>query len=520
MLPPGLKTSREVTLYYDSVYDSLIESGRAVPFLYPWAGVGAFVVLGYILIDHRNSPTLKWLRYPIFAWLVSFQAWVIATNKARHPAGAFGVGLLSAWGVLWVSMIMVVNDCQTDFKRIERKPGAESKGRRTESTLNGSTSNGAISKSSTQHSQKRDHSDSVDLPDSYMWQSCPTSFVERLDWIADAFCNFRGVGWNWQTSTVPSLSSSSADQTDTTSPSGIRRLTSKPALLKSTLTSLVIGYLTLDLIKLLITHDAYFWGCMDAAPPSYLPKIISTSHVLLKSYRLLISLGGMYFALWEIFKLGPLLFCGLLGPKWIGARGEAWMNPPDMFGSFRCVFEQGLAGWWSGWWHQTFRVAFNAHSGWLLAALEVDGRSEKGRVIAMATAFFLSGCLHACASFTQLGETRPLMGPMRFFLLQPCGILFQMWSVAHLDRMGIRQRTPRVLRRLVNFVYVHVWLYFTAPILVDDFAKGGVWLYEPVVISPLRGLGLGGKDDGWFCWWDGILFWRSGKHWWDTGIGI
>lgn len=112
------------------------------------------------------------------------------------------------------------------------------------------------------------------------------------------------------------------------------------------------------------------------------------------------------------------------------------------------------------------------------------------------------------------------MGPMRFFLLQPCGILFQMWSVSQLDRRGVRHRTPRVLRQLVNFVYVHVWLYFTAPILVDDFAKGGVWLYEPVVISPLRGLGLGAKDDGWFCWWDGILFWRSGKHWWDTGIGV
>ena len=517
MLPSGLKTSREVALCYDSIYDTLIESGKAFPFLYPWAGLGAFVVLGYILIDHRNSPTLKWLRYPVFAWLVSFQAWVIATNKARHPAGAFGVGLLSAWGVLWVSTIMVVNDCQTDFKRIERKPAAESKSK-AESTLNGSTSNGTISKSSTQQSQKGHRNSLDELPDGYTWQPCPTSLVERLDWTADAFCNFRGIGWNWQTSTVPAPPKDL--QGNSTSSFGIRRFTSKPALVRQTLKDLAIGYLILDLIKLLITQDAYFWGYMDAPAPSYLPLSIADSRVLLRSYRLLISLGGMYFALWQIFKLGPLFFCGVLGPKWIGTRGEAWMNPPDMFGAFRCILEHGLAGWWSGWWHQTFRVAFNAHARWVVEVLGVDGRSEKGKVVALVVAFFLSGCLHACASFTQLGETRPLLGPMRFFLLQPCGILSQMWSVRQLDQMGVRHRTPRVLRLLVNCIYTHVWLYYTAPILVDDFAKGGVWLYEPVPISILRGLGLGAKDESWLCWDNAILFWHSGKHWWDTGIGV
>ena len=530
MLPPGLETPRQVTLYYDSVYESLIKSGQAVPFLYPWAGLGAFVVIVYLLIDHRNSPTLKWLRYAIFGFLASFQAWCIATNRARHPAAAFGVGLLSAWGVLWVSTIMVVNHCQSDFKRTDRD--TEANFGRHGPKMNSSTSNGSISHADKERPREtNDRASPAAVPKGYRWQRCPSSFIQRLDWIADVFCNFRGVGWNWQTSTVPNLPDTAHSalllQDDPTgvnhtikSKVGIRRFTDKSALIKNSLESLIIGYIVLDIIKTLQGHDAYFWGYIDAPPPSWLPLFISTSPVLVRSYRLLVSLGGMYFALYEIFKLGPLFFAGILGPKWISTRGEAWMNPPDMFGSFWCIFENGLSGWWGGWWHQTFRVAFNTHSKALMEVLGIDIRSDKGKVVGTFTAFFLSGCLHACASITQLGETRPLIGPMRFFLLQPCGILFQTFLVRQLDRFGVRQRTPRVLRLLTNFAYAHVWLYYTAPILVDDFAKGGVWLFEPIPISPLRALGLGAKDDRWFCWDDELLFWRSGKSWWDTGIGV
>lgn len=517
MLPPGLKTPREVTLYYDSVYESLIASGKAVPFLYPWAGIGAFVVIGYMLIDHRNNPLLKTYRYHVFALLCSFQTWVVLTNRARHPAGAFGVGLLSAWGILWVSTIMVVNDGQAEFKRIDSKvkhaPTSPAK-----FSINGTAGNSDLSHSPSKRSKDSGDQKTPNLPKSYEWRSYPTTFFQRLDWVLDAFCNFRGVGWDWQTSTVPALSEDIAQTGE--SSSGIRRFADRKALLKQALGSLVVGYLILDIIKVIISNDAYFWGYMDAPPPAWLPTFMANSYVLVRSYRLIVSLSGMYFALWEIFKLGPVFFAGILGPDWIGTRGESWMNPPDMFGSFRCVLDDGLAGWWGGWWHQTFRVAFNAHSRWLLRIGGIDARSQMGMMIRMVTAFFLSGCLHACASFTQLGETRPLLGPMRFFMLQPCGILLQLWSIQQLNKFGIQKKTPKLLKQLANFVYVHVWFYLVGPMLLDDFAKGGVWLYEPVAISPLRALGLGAKDDTWWCWWDGLLFWRSGKFWWDSGIAI
>ena len=519
MPPPRLHSTREVVLYYDSIYDSWVESGQAAPFLYPWSGMGAFLVLGYLLVDHRQSLALKRLRYPIFVFLFAFQAWVIATNRARHPAGAFGVGLLSAWGVLWVSTLMVVNDCQTDFVRLER---ADDLGRENDSepASNGGLSNGDLSQS-TKAASKSDVPDpaSSALHKTLRWQAYPDSVVQRLDWVADVFCSFRGVGWNWQTSTVPPLPKSQGPRV-TTSKIGIRRFSNKTALLRETIVKLTIGYMALDVVKTTMTHDAYFWGYMDAVPPSYLPSLVQNSHILLKSYRLLLSLAGIYTALWEIFKLGPLFFCGILGPDWIGVRGEAWMNSPDMFGSFTCVLENGLVGWWGGWWHQVFRVAFEAHATRLLKALKIEKRSEKGKLISLFVAFFLSGCLHACGSTTQLGDTRPLMGPMRFFLLQPFGILLQMYGVRQLSKAGLLDRTPKFLRQVANFVFVHTWLYHVGPLLADDFAKGGVWLFEPVAISPLRGLGLGAKDDGWFCWWDGVFFWRSGIHCWDTGIAL
>ena len=495
MLPPGLRTPREVTLYYDSVYDSLVDSGRAYPFLYPWAGVGAFLILGYLLIDHRQRPILSWFRYPLFIFLFAFQGWVIATNKARHPAAALGVGLLSSWGILWVSTIMVVNHCQTDFERIEKRATVEA----TDSdshTSNGSVSNGGLLHASNSTAEKISRSSQSNESSALKWQQYPTSLRDRCDWIADVFCSFRGVGWNWQTTTVPPLPKSIESQLRgivdsapaqgddiSTSRIGIRRSRNRDNLLKSTIAKLAVGYMVLDVIKILISHDPYFWGYIDAAPPSYLPVFMQHSHTLIRSYRLLVGLAAMYTALWQIFKLGPLFFCGIVGPEWIGIRGEAWMNPADMFGSFSCILDNGLAGWWGGWWHQIFRAAFEAHSTWLLKKLGIERRSKTGKVVGLFTSFILSGCLHASGSYTLLGDTRPLMGPMRFFLLQPFAILLQMFLAQQLSKVGVLQKTPKWMKQTASFVFVHIWMYFTAPLLIDDFARGGTWLYEPIPIS-------------------------------------
>ena len=166
-------------------------------------------------------------------------------------------------------------------------------------------------------------------------------------------------------------------------------------------------------------------------------------------------------------------------------------------------------------------------------------RSATGKILSLCTAFFLSGCIHACGSYTQLGDTRP-MQPMCFFLLQGFGILLQMSVVQLLNKAGIAKQASKTLCRLANFSVVIVWLYFTAPLLVDDFARGGVWMLEPLPLSPLRGtrllpipkietcggsdsyctgLGYGAPDDQFFCSWNPI-FWVKGPRWYNTGLAL
>lgn len=534
MLPPGLETAKQVKEHYDQVYEHLLASGQYHPFLYPWATAGFGVVLFYLLIDHRRSPTLRSLRIPLYGFLCAFSAWCILTNKARSSASAYGVGLVSAWGTLWTGAIIFFNDCQSDFKRIERADSKAAK-IKPEESRNGSSSNGSAHKSpeiaAISNERTLSKADKVATQGSWQrtgplfWQEYPVApFVERLDWVIDVFCGFRGTGWNFEIHGMPPLPPSvtaelegtgvqAKDSTTITSTSGIRRFTDRNALLKDCITRLVVGFFVLDLIKTLMHHDAYFWGYMDAAAPQWFP---STSRILLKSYRLLLSLFGIHCALLQIFRLGPVFFTALP----LGVRAEAWMNPPDFYGYYTAVLDKGLAGWWGSWWHQTFRYAFEAPATRLLETFNIDKRSEKGKIISLFVAFSLSGSLHACGSYTQLGDTRPLMGPFRFFILQAVGILLQTTVTQYMKKAGITDRTPTSIKRLGNFLFVNTWMYFTAPLLVDDFAKGGVWLYEPLAISPLRLLGFGAKDDNGYDLWKGLIFWRQGKHWWDTGIAF
>jgi hypothetical protein len=548
-IPKDLESYRDVLAFYDNRYHNLIEAGDAHPFLYPWATAGALLVLLSLTIDYRRSRARRLGSYVAFGILCGFQTWTLLTNKARNPAASFGVGILSSFGVLWTAAIMIFNDCQRDWRRVERVEVLRfsSKGGRTDSNgqangvslngpheMNGGEANSTIRQ---RQSVKTTRDSSTKGParrhGPLTWQSYPTGpFIERLDWIADAFCSFRGVGWNWQSSGIPPAPSwvqtqlsgdlSAVEQIEPVriSKTGIRRFSDRQALLKACLKNLAVGYILLDAIKTLGIHDRYMWyGDMSLPLPDFLPEIMHKSFVLTKSYRLLVCLSAINIALWAIFKMGPVFFVGILGPRIVGLRGEAWMNPADMFGDFGHVLDSGLAGWWGAWWHQTFRVTFQQPGDWLVSSLGLKPRSVGAKLVSTWVAFFLSGVLHATGSHTQLGDTYPLTGPMMFFMMQALGVTVQTTLVQLLKSAGVTQRVPKIIRRSANLVITLVWMYFTAPLLVDDFARGGIWLFEPVPISIFRGLGLGPKGAGWWCWY-GFVEWRSGSSWWDSGIAL
>jgi hypothetical protein len=221
----------------------------------------------------------------------------------------------------------------------------------------------------------------------------------------------------------------------------------------------------------------------------------------------------IYLALQTIFALAPIFFVGFLGAKRIGVRGEPWMYPEE-WGSYSIVFDTGLAGWWGVWWHQTLRFAFEAPASWILRQFSVlHGAGPRARVVQLFTAFFFSGFLHASGSYTSIGETRPLTGSFLFFFLQPLGIMVQIMVVEKLRLKDV----PSVLKAF-NFIYTHVWFYYTAPLLIDDFVKSGIYLYEPVPVSFLRALGFGAEGNSWWCWDGPWISWYQGRYWWQSGI--
>lgn len=289
-------------------------------------------------------------------------------------------------------------------------------------------------------------------------------------------------------------------------------------LLRRSLRRFVVGYFALDLTKILIIHDPFFWTSdFNIAGPSYLPTQLSTSKTFMKSQRLLISQLAVYWALQTIFQTASLFFVGILGSERIGVRGQNWMYPAE-WGSYSTVFDRGLSGWWGNWWHQSFRFAFESPGKKIVKLLNLETRSLSAKALQMFIAFSISGFLHANASFTSIGDTRPIRGPFLFFFLQPFGIIVQMAVSKLLKRAGITQHVPKPVRQAFNFAFVHIWFYYTAPLFIQDVAAGGQFLYEPIPFSIMRGMGLGTKENSWYCWDGRWPRFHSGKYWWESGI--
>jgi hypothetical protein len=533
---PWPHTHRDVIEHYYQQYDKQIASGEFEPFVYPFGAYGALVVIAYLLIPHQNRPWLKKCRFLVFGWLFGSAAYSIAYIRARGMAPALGLGLIHAWSIVWVAAILVWNDAQTEFQRIERMEGAFGNTRvgmkdtgslkndqGDKSMANGTTPNG--------HLPAKEHLGPRDRHGEFAWQPYPLSpFIERLDWVCDIFCNFRGAGWNWRPSALPPPPKHIQEQLRRNSgspPTHSYRVhasqskiyATRRELLTANFKTLITGYLVLDALKTFMMHDPYFWGQLDRAPPAYFPAWLTASPVIVHVYRMALSMFAVKWALQTIFACAPLLFAGLLGRKRIGARAEPWIFP-ETWGPFTAVLDRGLAGWWSSWWHQTFRFAFEQPSLKIVAALGLQKTSVPAKMMQLLFAFGLSGALHACGTYTAAGDTRPLSNSLTFFLLQAVGVAAEVMITQVVNSTGVQRYAPTWLKRILTFLYVHVWFYYTAHLLCDDFTLGGVWLFEPIPVSLFRGLGLGVKGEGWWCWEGKVVRWHTDSRWWKSGIAL
>ena len=540
---PPPSTYRQLVALYQTQYNASVAAGEYVPYVYPYRSFGIYLVVLYFLLPPSRSTLVYYAKYPVFAICVYTCIAAMRECRSASVTGGYGIGLANAFAILYFAALMVFNDARRDFKRIEMLPEErEKRVGKTPNRQSETASNVNMDKDGLRARISKDRT-LADLPDisssptskarattstpplalGYTWQGLPSTLSTRLSWTIDLFTSSRGPGWTYRIPTIPvpppCLPSPTPPAT-AHSPTGNFRYPTTTSLLLSKLLTVGWSYLALDLLKVIMMHDHYFWGYISSPPPSYFLNLPFSSPGLTRAYRLLLCIAGAYSALQGLSALLPIVLipCRFLGP----CRTAPWQYP-DMYGTFDNIFEKGIRGGWGGWWHQGFRFPFEAPTTWAVGILGWEKKSIKAKLLGLAIAFTCSAWLHVCASYTSWGQTYPLSGSGLFFVLQGVGILGEMaieQGVTKTLSQRYRNKIPRWMKRWTRFLAVNIWLYYTGPLVCDDFSRCGIWLMEPVPISLIRGLGFGLEGEGWWCWGGAWISWWSGERWWQSGLAL
>ncbi|KAJ5198845.1 hypothetical protein N7491_000589 [Penicillium cf. griseofulvum] len=505
---------KDLAKNYERQLDTLVKEGTFKPvFLYHVIILNILPLIGLVIPRSRGG---QYVRKGIFVLCIAIAVEILQHRRAVIGGNGYMLGLITAWWLIWNATLFMFTDLEHDFKRIERKP------------VDIKSQNDTKLEPNTV--KQRDS-------DLFVWRSYPEHFWHRLEWSAGLLFNLRGPEWNWRASHLGPLPRPIHDQLHSefmgrinacepsAYPSGKDRL-------KAAFRKFFISYLVLDTLKVIILMpDPYFRGLTPANSLSPFPffyfKNLTLHPVISHFCHRLYSAISVYFALEFVTSLNPIFFLGLSLAFPNGAKNltAAPLDVPwlyfDSFGSFVTpVLDEGLAGCWGRWWHQIFRYGFVASARWILSVLPAGLTShvQVRRVTYVVVAFCLSGFVHACGSHTQIPDTSPVFGTFLFFALQSVGIMAErIFKTSFLPKSPFAG-APRWLRRTANFMFVFCWLMVSGGLVADDFARGGLWLMEPLPISPLRALGFGLQGQGWWCWdepW--FRYWSDGTYW---GSGI
>ncbi|KAI0972517.1 hypothetical protein F4678DRAFT_428330 [Xylaria arbuscula] len=365
----------------------------------------------------------------------------------------------------------------------------------------------------------------------YYWQEYPAdaSFWTRLDWAFDIVSSFRLTGWNLAPSCLPPYKPPPTigpyqlplGYGSNRTKEGYERTLSRRKLILSRLFfNFLPSYIIVDICAALMTTDPYFIAGPEHNHP--LPPHLASLHpILLSLQRTALAFVAIYIALqyaWNSGALALAIYC----PPILGFRAHPW-HLPSMTGSFTQVLDRGLPGFWGSWWHQTFRAGFSGPTKWLLRNGYFPSNGNRARItgplFGAIIAFAQSGLVHGAGSYSSVPTTQ-FWGPPLFFALSGMGTMLQS-AIVHLLRRRI-ERLPRWMCRLGNLTFVILWLWATSWVLLDDFGRCGIWLWEPVPVSFARAAGLGVDRRVWRYDRDSLPRWQWGSRgrWWETGIAI
>ena len=547
-----------------SRFDASLLSGQYRPFLYPWDSLSALVLFVALVFLPDLPRTARHVASLATFGLVLWMCLDVVRNaRSMLFAGGYGIGLMCAWGSIIILSLLVMSNPRTDFIRLE-KDQEESLSSTREKEASAVVS--SIEQWNDQNDvvqtgiSQRPVSKSLDAKtcvgakreqciasSRLSWQRLPVSLIGRLDWTLDLLTSFRGCNWNFRapSSTTMLAPRPSQGMKVSTAFSFADERSSRP---KPTLTSIqlkalrnfVLLYLLTDFLKTIMMTDIYFAALNPISAPSpWLPaplhvRLPALAGIISKVMRLSVSLAGLITTLSLDFSLCPLFFTAIL-PKLLPALHRLTRTPmlePDMYPAYWASpigalgsRTSALASIWSKCWHQMFRFGIYRPSEQIISYFNISPRSYVARLLVLFIGFALTGSIHAGAASTSFPANpstpqRPFKGAFLFFILQPFGILFQTFINTNILHT---KSWPPVLLGAYNTTFLLLWSYNIGPLLVDDFAKCGIWMYEPVPISVFRPLLLGqygerslrwvfwGQDkQAWIGWWRGDTIWNTG----------
>ena len=491
-------------------YRAAVQASASLPFTLPFGLLGYALLITYLLLPPNHY--LRRLKHVVCGIIVWHSMAIVFTCHSLSMAYGIYIGLAESWCILIAANLMVFNDHKT-FSRLIQGPHhdvfinssvqdvksgdvqvelAAGKHDTNHKTLEERSSNG----NTITAERPADYSD-------YIWQPMPSKFWERLGWVLDLLTSPRGIHWSF-------------NPTSENGQSSARPLATKSVdNLAARLCRFLISYLSIDVLKVLMVNDPYFLGMIKDTPALPHLRILNYSPLTVHLYRTLLSFAAIYGAIYFISTLGPLFLSGLLGPTILGIHGEQWMYP-SAFGPFCGILDEGILGFWGTWWHQSFRFVFVSAGKWMNRQICNETGTAAAKLTILISAFVLSGLVHACGVYTLIGVVNPL-GTFLFFALQPVGIYLQ---ILILPRFGNSQRSSNNLTRALKFTWTLIWLGTTFPLFADGLAEGGLWLFEPLPISPLRGSGIGVEERQWVVWQKPTIDMQLQGPWWRRGLII
>ncbi|RKF82379.1 hypothetical protein GcM1_172010 [Golovinomyces cichoracearum] len=533
LLPTGPAPSpREVYEVYRQIFEQRVSEGTIHNIVFPYSFFGIFALFTYMCIPHKKNSILYAARWPLTFSITWFEWRSIWKTSGAGLGLGYPAGLLSALVIMMSWTWLVFKRPQWDAKRIQKiqvkrtidikntgqlttKLPAEEKIREQKSTEDPPIQVSQID------------SNKISVKDKnvikYYWQSYPENLVDRISWVSDLLFNYRGPGWNWAISSLPSPPLEVLSKLEGSAPgkefsdaslNENKYFTSRRGLLFSRLSSYFLNLIILDVLEKFMAKDPYFlFGPTSYALP---PHLKALPPCILKLYRLLITAAAIVAGINNAFAQGVIIFSFLLGPHVIGIRAEPWYYPSE-WGSFSDILQKGLGGLWGSFWHQSFRLYFTAPTRYLLEKGFIKPGSFTAQVMSVFFAFGLSGFLHGAGSVSTLGNTKP-SHIVIFFALQGLGILFQRIFCTKI--FPYVRLFPKSIRYAGNLVFTLIWLYMTGSLAADDFAGGGLWIVKLAPYSVLKVLGFEDSSAGLYSLDDIRLKWNTGAHWWESGIII